>query len=174
MGGPPESEPARLSVGVVRRAVGLRGEVEVVVMSDDPARFSSGSVVYTADAGTPLTIDRVRVHRERTIVSFRGVGDRTSAEALRGNELVVPREEARELGEGEYWDFELVGCTVQTVEGEHIGRVREVLHPPANEILVVGDAGREHLIPFIRDVVRAVDRSEGRIVIDPLPGLLDP
>jgi 16S rRNA processing protein RimM len=84
---------------------------------------------------------------------------------------VIPAEAARALDEDEYWDHDLIGCSVVTADGTAVGRVTDVLHQPASSILVV-QGEREHLIPLIRDVVRSVEPGT-RITIDPLPGLLD-
>lgn len=166
--------PSHLVVGVVGRAVGLRGEVEVLVLSDDPGRFSPGSVVELDD-GTPLTVRGSRRHKDRTIVVFEEIHDRKAAEGLRGREIRVPVERARPLRGDEYWDHQLIGCAVVTTGGAEVGRVTDVLHPPANDVLVVVAAdGDEHLIPLVKTIVPEVDIEAGRIVVDPIPGLLEP
>jgi 16S rRNA processing protein RimM len=163
--------PRELAVGIVGRAVGLRGEVEVEVYSDDPARFARGSRLGLQGSEQPLTLAAVRRGRERTVVRFEEVTDRTGAQALRGAVLVVPSEAARALGPHEFWDHDLVGCEVVTATGEWVGTVAEVLHTPANDVLVVGGGSGEHLVPLIRDAVRSVE-PRVRITLEPMPGLL--
>jgi 16S rRNA processing protein RimM len=166
----PDEPAARghLLVGRVGRAVGLRGEVEVLVLSDAPDRFGPGSSLLLGDALHDVTVRSSRRQKDRTIVTFDGFGDRTAAERLRGAALYIPPDAARSLGEGEYWDHDLIGCTVVTVDGDVVGKVTDVLHQPSGELLEVD----EHLIPLISDVVRAIVPGE-RITIDPLPGLLE-
>jgi len=135
-------------------------------VSDDPARFAPGSTMIAA--GRELSVRSVRTNRRGTVVAFDGVTDRAAAEALRGAELIVPRSRARELGPREYWDHDLVGCEVLTAAGEAVGRVSEVLHAPANDVLVVGG----HLIPLVEHIVLDVQPKK-TITIDPIPGLLD-
>ena len=55
------------------------------------------------------------------LVKFDGVDDRTAAEALRGQVLVVPESWLPELPEGEYWPFQLEGCEVVTESGRSLG-----------------------------------------------------
>lgn len=165
--------PSHLVVGEIGPPVGLRGEMHVLVLSDDPRRFAPGATVLLEASGRSLTVRRTREQRDRTVVSFEEVVDRTGAEALRGSRLVVPVSEARELEEGEYWDHELIGAIVVTDDGTEVGRVAEVLHPPGNDVLVVRSGGREHLVPLVAAFVRGVDRSAHRIEIQPIPGLLD-
>jgi 16S rRNA processing protein RimM len=158
-----------LVVGVVGRAVGLKGEVEVLVTSDAPDRFATGAEVVSG--ARALVVRSARTQRGRTVVAFDGIDDRAGAEALRGAELVIPAQAARELEADEYWDHDLIGCVVETMDGEEVGRVTDVLHQPSTSVLVVlGE--REYLVPLIRDVVRAVEPRR-RIAIEPIPGLLD-
>ena len=162
----------RLLVGIVGRAVGLRGEVEVDVVSDDPNRFAPGGRVTEAATGRALTVRTVRRNRRAVVVSFAEAPDRASADALRGVALVVPRSDARRLGPHEYWDHDLVGCEVVTTDGRSAGRVTEVLHAPANDVLVVPGLAGDQLIPLVADVVVSVDPGR-TITIDPIPGLLE-
>ena len=115
-----------------------------------------------------MTVRTVRRQGQRTIISFAEVGDRTGAEALQGAQLVVPIAEARALEEDEYWDHDLVGCAVVTSDGEEIGIVTDVLHQPANEVLVIEKEGEQTLVPLVAEVVKRVD-PRARITIEPLP-----
>jgi 16S rRNA processing protein RimM len=159
-------------VGRVGRAVGLKGEVEVLVLSDDPKRFAPGSVVLHGDSNTPLTVSGFRKARDRTVVLFEEVADRTAAEALGGAELVIAAHDARALDDDEYWDHDLLGCAVVTIDGTEVGVVTDVLHQPANEVLLVEGGGKQLLIPLVSSVVRTVEPRR-RVTIDPPDGLLD-
>lgn len=159
-------------VGRVGRAVGLKGEVEILVLSDDPRRFAAGSVVHLRDAMTVLTVARSRTSGDRAVVLFEEVGDRNAAEALKGAELVIPTEQARSLEDDEYWDHDLLGAMVVTVDGREVGTVTDVLRQPSSELLLVEANGKELLIPLVAAIVKAVDRGR-TITIDPPDGLLD-
>lgn len=164
--------PDSLLVGRVGRAVGLKGEVEVQVTSDAPERFASGNAVVVSQSSQTLTVESARKQGERTIVKFAEVPDRNRAEALKGAELVIPIAQARPLGPDEYWDHDLIGCAVVTVEGEEVGTVADVVQQPSGSLLAVASKSGEHLVPLIRPVIRSVEPGI-RITIDPIPGLLD-
>lgn len=158
-------------VGHVTKAHGIRGEVAVEVRSDNPDRFVEGATLFTDD-GRSLTIERAHEHGARMLVKFAGVDDRTTGEALRGHVLVVPESWLPELPEGEYWPFQLEGCTVVTESGRALGAVSGVIPNPANDLWVaVGADGEETLVPAIRDVIVAVDIAAKRIVVRDVPGL---
>jgi 16S rRNA processing protein RimM len=140
----------------------LRGEVEISVVSDNPERFGVGARFTNG-----LVIATSRNQNGRTIVSFEGVTDRNGAEALRGTVLEIDADDARPLDDDEFWDHDLIGSTVVTLDGTVIGVVDDVVQQPSGSLLSVG----KYLVPLVRDIVRNVEPN--RIVIDPPPGLID-
>ena len=166
-------EPDLVVVGRVGRPQGIKGEVTVEVRTDDPeARFAAGAVLLS-DEG-PLTVAQARDHSGRLVVLFEGVHDRNGAELLRGRVLQVDARALPDLeDEDEYYDHQLVGLAAATVKGHDLGSVKEVLHLPHGDVLVLAQGDREHLVPFVRAIVPTVDVDAGRVVVDPPPGLLD-
>ena len=169
-----------LVVGRVLRPHGLRGEVSVEVRTDDPGqRFAVGSVFDTDPPGAgPLTVASARWHAGHMLVSFAGVADRTEAESLRGAWLTVDASDvALPQDPDEFHDHQLTGLTVVTVSGELVGTVTDVLHHGQDLLAVkppAGTPGRgEVLVPFVAAIAVEVNLPEGKLVIDPPPGLLD-
>jgi 16S rRNA processing protein RimM len=161
-----------LAVGRIGRAHGVHGEVAVRVLSEVESRFETGSTLFLGpDADRSLTVRAARPHHGRLLVSFEEVGDRTEAELLTGRLLLVPPETSPPLDDA-YWEHQVVGLEVSTEQGRVLGRVREVLHNPANDIWVVENGGEEILLPAIREVVTEVDVEGGRVVIREAPGLI--
>ena len=152
----------RFRVGRISRAVGLRGEVEVAPETDNPERFAVGSRFNDS-----LVVAASRTQNGRTIVSFEGCSDRDGAEALRGTVLTISVDEARALADDEYWDHDLIGKSVVTLDGTMIGVVEDVVQQPSGSLLSVG----KHLIPLVHGIITSIE--EERIIIDPIPGLLD-
>src|SRR5919202_4668330 len=146
----------QLVVGRIGRAHGVKGEVSVDVRTDDPdRRYAPGSVLATdpPERG-PLTVATVRAHHGRLLVRFEGRDDRNAAEALRGTLLVVDAASAGEPDEGEWWDHDLIGLAAVTTDGRALGAVRDVVHVPGAPLLsVVGEDGREVLVPFVAAIV---------------------
>ncbi|GDY30616.1 ribosome maturation factor RimM [Gandjariella thermophila] len=166
-------------VGRVAKAHGLHGELAVELRTDSPEeRFSEGATVRAElRDGTvrTLTVSAARPHGGRLLVSFAGVEGRDAAEALRGAVLSA---DARDLppteDPDEFYDHELEGLAAELTDGTAVGTVREIVHGPAGDLLVVERAsGGEVLVPFVRDIVPEVDVRAGRLVVDPPPGLLD-
>jgi 16S rRNA processing protein RimM len=150
-----------LEVGRIVKPHGIRGEVIVDLVTNRPERVAAGSVL-SSDAGD-LEVVRSSPHQGRWIVAFNGVADRNEAEELRGTVL---RAEALEGEDDTLWVHELVGALVYDIDGLFYGRVREVEANPASDLLVLPQG----LVPL----VFVVEQGEGRVVIDPPAGLIDP
>jgi 16S rRNA processing protein RimM len=166
-----------LVIGRIAKAHGIGGEVSVDVRTDDPDHRYAPGVSLTTDPSDrgPLTVEQMRWHSGRLLIRFAGVADRNAAEALRGTLLVADSASSSETDDDDdFWDHDLVGLAVVTVDGVALGEVTEVLHPPGPAVLVVRrPAGEELLFPFVREIVPTVDVSAGQVVVDPPDGLLD-
>lgn len=181
----PTSVTEAIVVGRVGRPHGIRGDVTIEVRTDVPQRrFAVGAVLGREGGGDPLTVAAVHWHSGRLLIRFDGVEDRSAAEALRDVLLTIDLAEAgspvdddedAESDAGDtWWDRDLVGLEAVTTAGSSLGRVTDVIHAPAGDLLAVGRPdGGEHLVPFVREIVPTVDPAAGRIVVDPPPGLLD-
>ncbi len=183
--------PARLVVGRVLRPHGVRGEVTVEILSDAPDRFAPGAELAVgaipdpagavpdptagADGGLrPVVVASSRLHQGRLLLAFQGIDDRTAADSLRGRLLSIPARAARPLEPGEYWPHQLVGLAVVDRDGEERGTLADVVPGTAHDLLSVRlHDGATALVPAVAALV-TVDLDAGRVVVDALPGLLDP
>ncbi len=164
-------EEPTVVVGKITKAHGLKGELAVEVRSDNPDRFQSGASLFLAD-GRALTVERAHHHGVRLLLIFAEAHDRSAAERLQGELLMIPESWLPELPDGEYWPFQLEGCAVITEHGRALGTVVEVIANPANDLWVARDGSEaETLIPALRDVIVSVDVVGGRIVVREIPGL---
>jgi 16S rRNA processing protein RimM len=171
---------AALLVGIIVRAHGLRGELVVDVHTDSPQeRFAPGAVLQRAGAdgvgAGVLTVETARPHSGRLLVRFVEAPDRDAAEALRGSRLLVdPAALPPPDDPDEFHVHQLEGLPVELADGSTVGTVREVVHGPGGELLVLArpDAP-DALVPFVRAIVPTVDLAAGRVVLDPPEGLLD-
>jgi 16S rRNA processing protein RimM len=171
---------AALLVGVVLRPHGLSGELVVDVHTDSPdQRFAPGAVLARAAAdgraAGVLTVESARPHSGRLLVRFAEAPDRTAAEGLRGSRLLVDPAALPPTGDpDEFHVHQLEGLAAELPDGTAVGTVREVVHGPGGELLVLARPGApDALVPFVRAIVPTVDLDGGRVVLDPPEGLLD-
>jgi len=152
---------------VITRAHGVKGEVAVLPLSQVPSRFEPGATVFRdQNEAATLIVAAARPHRDRILVTFEGIADRTAAERLAGVYLFVPSSWAPPLPEGEFWPHQLLGSEVVTEGGERLGVLKEILHTQANDVWVVaGEGGQELLVPALRDLVASVDVPARRVTV---------
>jgi 16S rRNA processing protein RimM len=94
------------------------------------------------------------------------------AQALTGLEGYVKRGALPPPPEGDFYWFDLEGLTVYTEAGDYLGRIEEFFPTGSNAVLVVRKGTQETLLPFIKDVILAIDEAQGTLRIRALPGLL--
>jgi 16S rRNA processing protein RimM len=160
-------------VGVIGRPHGVRGEVAVELRTDEPERrFVPGQVLLEEGGTRHFTVRSVRNHSGRLLVSFTELEDRAGAEAVRGMLLTAPVEpDERPAEPGEFYDRHLIGLRATTPDGAELGRVRSVLHLPAQDILEIETAAGPRLVPFVEALVPDVDLEAGRLTVVNLTGL---
>ena len=168
-----------LVVGRVVKAHGISGELVVDVRTDDPdARFTPGARLRGATGGgaqREFVVESVREHGNRLLVRVAGVSDRNAADEVRGTVFLVDTEELPPIDDpDEFYDHQLEGLAVRSVDGTAIGTVAEVLHTSAGELLSVKTPeGAEILVPFVGAIVTSVSLTDQLIEIDPPDGLLN-
>jgi 16S rRNA processing protein RimM len=167
--------PRTVALGRVVNTHGVRGELRLLPYNPATEILRAGALVSLGHRGTttPTRLASARPHRNFILVTFEGVDSMAAAEEWIGAEVLVAADELPAPRPGEAYHFQLVGLTVQTAAGETVGVVHEMFTTPAHDVCAVRREGREILIPWVPEIVREVDLEGGRIVIEPLPGLLD-
>jgi 16S rRNA processing protein RimM len=171
------SEGRLVAIGEIGRPHGLDGEVRVTPLTDRPERFENlrDCVLWDVvrDRQEPCRLKTTRRQGATLVVAIAGCETPEAAAALTGRLLAVPEAEALPPPEGHFYPWQLEGCRVLTEDGREIGRVLRIESAPAQDLWVIGDEAREHLVPAVPEIVRDVDLRARRVVIRPPDGLLD-
>lgn len=165
-----------VAIAKIAKPRGLKGEVVADVLTDFPERFEGlQNVTALLENGErrELKIEEHWFQNERIVLKFEAVNSIEAAELFRNAEICIAEEDAVELEADEFYDWQLKGCEVVTVDGHSIGIVREVMRTGGTENLVVEDDGKEILIPFAEAICAEVNIEKRRIVVDPPEGLLE-
>lgn len=170
-----ENDLVRVARGV--RTRGLRGELVADLLTDFPERFDGlETLIAVAPDGKRLLLE-LEAHwlqAGRIVLKFAGYDSIEAASALVGYYFAVPEAERVELPEDEFYDWELEGCSVETIAGESLGSVREVLRTGGAPVLIIENSqGREHLIPLAETICVEINVERKLIRIDPPEGLLE-
>jgi 16S rRNA processing protein RimM len=164
-------------IGEIVRPHGLRGQVRVTPLTDDPNRFEGleSCVVWDAarDRREVRRITTARRQGSSVVLALADCDSVDAAQALAGRLLAVPEALARDPGPGRFYPWQLTGCLVTTEDGREVGRVTGIERSPAHDLWVVADGAREHLVPAVPEIVLEVDLAGRRVVIKPPDGLLE-
>lgn len=165
-----------LRVGVISSTHGVKGEVKVYPTTDDINRFKTLKQVIldTGKEQLDMEIEGVKFFKNMAILKFKGYDDINEIEKYKGRDLLVTRQNAVALEEGENFIADLIGLKVVTDEDTKLGTLVDVLKTGANDVYVVEtDDKKEVLLPVITECVLDIKLEEGFILVHIMPGLLD-
>jgi 16S rRNA processing protein RimM len=153
-------------MGRVVAAIGIKGWVKVRSFTADPESLDEFAewVVRTPQGWRYLTLEEFAVRPNGTAVKFAGCEDRDAADRLKGADIAIARAALGETEEGSLFQVDLVGLEVVDESGERLGTVESFFETGETSVMVVA-GGKERLIPFVPDYVKAVDREAGRITV---------
>ena len=157
-----------LSVGLVIKPHGVRGQLKVEPLTDDPARFEQIKSVYVEKNGefSEYQVESCGFMPAIVLLKLKGIDDMSAAESLRGLYLWVPRSQAKPLEENEYYWADLIGLPAVFSDTEkHLGTLVTILETPSNDIYVVKTPKeQEILLPALKQYI-TVEMEKGRILI---------
>lgn len=167
------SEPRFLVIGKVLKPHGVHGDLRIRPLTDDPSRFSWLKKAYLGEKELkPLTVEKVRFHKELVLVKFAEVVGRDRAAELHGQLLLVAMEDTIPLEEDEYFLYQLYGLDVYSDEDVYLGKLVNVIETGANNVFEVKGEGKPILLPDIPSVITDIDFENGRLTAHILEGLL--
>ena len=164
-----------LQVGVISSTHGVRGEVKVYPTTDDASRFKRLKKVMldTGKEQLPLEIQQVKFFKQFVIVKFKGIDNINDIERYKRCPLLIEREDAVPLGEGEHFIADMIGMRVVTENGEVFGTLRDVMETGANDVYIIdSEAHGEVLLPAIRECILEIDEAEGKMTVHLMDGLI--
>ncbi len=165
-----------LRVGVISSTHGVRGEVKVFPTTDDLNRFKKLKEVIldTGKEKINLEVEGCKFFKQFAILKFKGIDNINDIEKYKGKDLLVTRENAVDLAEGEFFIVDLVGCVAVTEDGTELGTLTEVIQTGANDVFVIQTKERkEILLPYIDDCILNIDIEAKKITAHLMPGLVD-
>lgn len=161
-------------IGQIVKVQGLKGDMRVYPLTDYKERFEELDWVYISDdTKTKYEIEKVRYKGNVVILKIKGIDTINDAEKLIKKYLKIPRENARELEDDEYFISDLIGIKAYTVDGEYVGVLNDVLQTGANDVyLIKNDENKEILIPAIKKFVPELSIKDKKMIIDPIEGMM--
>ena len=153
-----------VTIGTVVGTHGVRGTVRVRPTGTGE-HLREGLAPFVS--GARRSVKAVRATPKGFLVDLEGVTDRRVAAALRGEALLLDREELDSPDEGEFYVGDLVGLTATDEAGERVGEVRETFETAAHEVLVIRTEGDDLFVPFTMEHVPGLDLDARRLTVRP-------
>lgn len=154
-----------LRVGKIVNTHGLKGEVKVIPLTDDPKRYNE--LEFVLIDGIKRNIENCKFQKDRVIVKVEGINSIEEAEKYKNKYMEIPREYAVPLEEDTYYIADIIGCTVYDTEGKNLGEVYDVIQTKNNDVYWIRKP-KELLIPVLLDIVTDIDVENKKIVIKPV------
>ena len=150
-----------LKIGLIVKPRGIKGEVKVEPLTDDPKRFNALKKAIVD--GTAFKVEKATVS-DGVYLKLFGVNDRNAAELMRGKFIFVSREDAVPLKEGSFFIADLIGASVFTEKGK-IGTLTDITSAKTDVFTVENDDGGVLRFPFLSDLIVSVDVENKKIVL---------
>ena len=154
-----------LRVGKIVNTHGLKGEVKVIALTDDPKRYNDLDFVLID--GVERKIQGCKFQKDRVIVKIEGIDSIEEAEKYKNKYMEIPREYAVPLEEDTYYIADIIGCNVFDTNGKDLGEVYDVIQTKNNDVYWIRKP-KELLIPVLLDIVTDIDVENRKITIKPV------
>ncbi|MFR1565990.1 MAG: ribosome maturation factor RimM [Christensenellales bacterium] len=152
-----------ITIGQIVKAVGIRGEIKIKPITDDPARFRRLKIVYIKSK--PYKIESCRFDGDYVVFKLSGISDRNAAEELRNFFIEIDRVNAVPLEEGSYFIADILGCKLFTDDGEQIGKIVDVSQFGAADVFTVSNGQKTVRFPFLKKMIVKVDVDSGVVIV---------
>lgn len=163
-------EQVRLTVGRLGGAHGVRGEMRMHILTDDPDHLKKITTIYLGERDTPIDLESIRFTDKGALIKLGGTETPEAAAKLSGLNVKISGADARPLEPGEYFLFQLIGLKVSDENGEPIGVVTDLIETGAHDVLVIGerpDSPDDLMVPNHPEFVLEMDPAAGTIVVRP-------
>jgi len=163
-----------ITIGKITKQHGNKGELKVLPLTDFPERFDYLETIFL-DNGKYIVqkkVERTRSHKKFIILKLDGVNNIGQAIVYKDYLLKIPDTELLPLMEDQYYIFELIGYKAYLKEGELLGSVKEIRKNGGTDIFIIKNDQKEYMIPAAKEFM-TIDKSSRKIIISPIPGLLD-
>jgi len=164
-----------ISIGIITRQHGNKGEVRVLPLTDSPERYELLDNIYLVNGDNILMeeIEDIYYHKQFVILKLAGINSIEEAAKLRDYIIKIKENDLLPLAEGEYYIYQLIGFKVITDQGDILGLLTDIESTGGTDIFHVKGETRDYLIPAAREIVIEIDREKQIIKINPISGLLD-
>lgn len=155
-----------VTIGKIIKPQGVKGEVKVYLYAQNPKFLESTKSFFAVKQNKELKAKTVSIRHGFGFILFEGIASRNEAELLRGLELYVKKDEFEKASDGTFLIEDLIGLNLYNQKGEELGELIDIEQYGSADVWVYRGKGRTYSFPYINDIVKNVDVSAKRIVVD--------
>ena len=163
-----------VKIGIIVNTFGIRGELKIKQLTDfTEKRFKPDQQLYICreEKFEPVVVKSFRMHKSFALVLFHNLENINLVEKYKDCEIFIAKDEVHKLNKGEYYYFELKGCSVYS-DNQFIGTVSGVDSGYQTILRVGDDQGRQVLIPYVDAFIKNVSIENKRIDVNVIEGML--
>ena len=162
-------------IATVVGAHGIKGAVKARYVTDTPDYYLKEKIFFLEKEGILSVLNIISINNSKNcwIILFDEIHSRNDAEVIKGCRLLLPDDHLRPLEANEFFLHKIIGCRVENQKGQILGKITDILETGANNVYEVSDGSSVFLVPDVPHVVLEMNVETKRMVIDPLPGLID-
>ena len=163
-----------LLIGKIVGVHGLKGTVKVYSYVESLSIFKLGGLIFVRDSESrdkTYVIQWVKPHTKTILLSLKGVDDWDMAKTLVGSGLFIEKTKLPEPENGSYYWSDIIGLSVYSIDGKHMGRVESIIRTGSNDVYVVKNGDKETLVPGIKSVVLEINLKQKIMRVDLPEGL---
>ncbi len=159
----------RLCVGVITASHGVRGQVRVKSFTAAPEDIAAYVPLTDVSGRNEYCLQFVGKAKGVLLAKVEGVRDRDAAEALRGVELFVGRDQLPQIEDDEeFYYADLIGLSAVLPDGKPYGMVKALHDFGAGHMIeFMLDGSGDVLLPFTKEVVPEIDLDAGWVLVEP-------
>jgi 16S rRNA processing protein RimM len=166
-----------VTLGKITKNQGNKGEVRVAPYTDDLRRFEflEEVILESPDQSEQVTkaIEDIWLHKKFVILKLAGINDIGQALEYRNYEVKIEEKDLLPLAEDEFYVDDLINSIVFLPDDKELGKVLDVVDTGGTDILIVQGDQKEYMIPMSKEYIKEIDIKAGKILIDPVNGILD-
>ena len=162
-------------IATIVGAHGIKGAIKARYVTNAPEYYLEKKTFFIEkdEILSPLDIIRIYESKNCWIILFDEINSRNEAEVIKGSRLLLPDNQLKPLENNEIFLHKIIGCRVEDQKGKILGKITDVMETGANNVYEVSNGSSAFLVPDVTHVVLELNVATQRMIIDPLPGLID-
>jgi 16S rRNA processing protein RimM len=162
-------------LGRIVKAYGKKGELNVVLDTDNPENYKDLKSVFLDLKGNliPYFIENIQIKNNKAIIKLKDILTPEIAEMFVNAEIFLPLDQLPKLTGNKFYYHDIIGYSIIDKTYGSIGKVEKVLDLPQQSILQIKYKNKEILVPITDEIIKKVDRNNKQIKIEAPEGLIE-